>query len=394
MNKILDNKFILFFMILFFFKPICFQYYSNLKLVETLFQIGKILSVIVIMFYTLTKLLRNFKINKFLIFVLLYELWIFIVTLFSNDGYVFKSFTNAITTISFTLLIVNSYSINSIKTITIFKKVMVCLVFFQFLSELFFPNGLVADLYPKNLDNILFFVTLDNGTASLTCLTILLLFLYRKYMKFNIITFVIQILLCFVTALLSKSTTAIVGTIIIIILVTLVSKRKFKLFDNWRLILLIYFIISALILTNSSIITNILSIFTDNTSFTGRNILWERSINLIKLSPFIGYGFKKIGYIKIWYGYFSSHNFILEMLLEGGIVALIFYLSIIHYSFVNINLIKDKNMKRTLILGFVILLICLLMEAQPHNIYLFAIMSLVYSISNDKNCIVIRDNGV
>ena len=138
-----------------------------------------------------------------------------------------------------------------------------------------------------------------------------------------------------------------------------------------------------LILGNNSIISSVLSMITGKGTFTGRNLLWQSAIELIKKSPILGYGRSEIGYIKIWYGYFSSHNMLLETLLQGGIIALFLWFCTLFSAFKKIKFIKQHMLKRILILGVFIILVALLMEAQVHSTYLFFTLALISCFSNE-----------
>ena len=83
-------------------------------------------------------------------------------------------------------------------------------------------------------------------------------------------------------------------------------------------------------------------------TFTGRNLLWQSAIELIKMSPIYGYGRSELDYIEIWYGFFSSHNFILEMLLQGGVIALFLWFCTLLSSFKKMKYINQLMLKRIL----------------------------------------------
>ena len=63
-------------------------------------------------------------------------------------------------------------------------------------------------------------------------------------------------------------------------------------------------------------------------SFTGRTDIWDRAVFLIERSPFLGYGIAQTGkvYRLAKHKYYHAHNVFLEVLVEGGLLALIAYL--------------------------------------------------------------------
>lgn len=389
MKKYLNNSFIIFFMMLTFFKPICLQYYSGLQIIEKIFLFGKIFSAFIIILYSILSSYPKIKINKYCIFLFLFEIWMLFTTIVFK-GNIFRSFTDFITIFSLALMILTFYKINKDKLFIVLRNLLIILTLLQLASEIIFPSGMNADLYLQNSSNPLFFVTLDNGTIYLTCLTITLIELCNEYVKKNKkIVNIFQISICLLTAFLSGSSTALLCTLLLVFFIKFSRWKNLRIFDKWRIWLLGYFAILFLILTNNEFISNIISLLTGKGTFTGRNLLWNEAIQLIKLSPFYGYGRSEVGHIDIWYGNFSSHNFILEMLLEGGIIALILWFCVILTALSKIKYISNLKIKRIFILSIFIFFIALSMEAQVHSVFLFVIISLLYAhnseIKGEKN---------
>ena len=50
---------------------------------------------------------------------------------------------------------------------------------------------------------------------------------------------------------------------------------------------------------------------------------------MIQQEPLLGYGRTTNDYIEAWGGYYSSHNYVLEILLQGGVIALGFFIKIV-----------------------------------------------------------------
>ncbi|WBL14824.1 O-antigen polymerase [Sutcliffiella sp. NC1] len=98
----------------------------------------------------------------------------------------------------------------------------------------------------------------------------------------------------------------------------------------------------------------------DNLS-SGRDVLWNSAIELIKESPIFGYGV----------GYFESvnnlyvHNFIFEILLSYGLLGLIFYLLLLVRAVYNIT--KSEGYKKL----FGLLLLCTAFPKLFTSIYIF-----------------------
>ena len=163
-------------MILLFFKPICFQYFSNLLIIDNLFVYGKILVALIVSFDVFIRIYPRLKINYLTLSVFLFEFWIFVITIY-NSGDIFRSLIDMVSIVVLVIMIQRFLSIDRIKTLFAIKCVLFSLTLFQLISILIFPYGLPADLYFNNGSNPLYFVTLDNGTSGLVCLTISLIYL-------------------------------------------------------------------------------------------------------------------------------------------------------------------------------------------------------------------------
>lgn len=66
--------------------------------------------------------------------------------------------------------------------------------------------------------------------------------------------------------------------------------------------------------------------------FTGRSLLWEQALELIKQKPLLGWG-NDPEIIQIWGGYFSSHNQLLDIAARGGLLTLFLYICLHIYVF-------------------------------------------------------------
>lgn len=77
----------------------------------------------------------------------------------------------------------------------------------------------------------------------------------------------------------------------------------------------------------------------DVASLTGRTFIWQAAIELIKLQPFLGYGFGAGGsaledyYSAGVYGWrtYNVHNGFLQVLLDGGVVGFLIFLGALSY---------------------------------------------------------------
>lgn len=379
LSIIFNNNYVMFLIILFFFKPIYFQYNSNLMLFENIFVFGKIFVSFLIMFDFIISSYPKIKINSMLINIFLFEIWILIITIIFN-GNIFRGFINVVSNVVFSMYIIKSFLKSKNKTVKVFKNCIFTLVLLQLITEILYPYGMFADLYFANQYNALYFVTIDNGTTILVCLCLFLVNL--SYMidfdnNKNKVKLIFQNFLCLLTAYFSHSSTAIICTILMIIFLKLLKSKKNKYFEYGKFWILLYFCITYILVSNNAFINKIFQLLTGKVGFTGRTILWTRAIEIIKNSPIIGYGIGMSDHLNIWGGYYSSHNTILEILLEGGIIALLIWIILILQALKCIKKNQNYIIKRMLLVAILVFLITFLMESNVHSIYFFSIIAII-----------------
>lgn len=110
---------------------------------------------------------------------------------------------------------------------------------------------------------------------------------------------------------------------------------------------------SIVVIQSQGILSIIISKLTGRTiNFTGRTVIWESALEYIKASPIIGYGYDAIiphsGYL--WY----SHNLILDLLIQGGIVTLLIFGFMYIFAFVNKNQMQKCVSVNILLFAFMV----------------------------------------
>jgi len=385
MKKISDNKVIMFIMVLLFFKPICFQYFESLQMIESIFVIGKILVAFFVILDTMFSTFPRIKVNSFYFKVLAFEFVIFGVTILKN-GAVFRSFIDLISIFVLVLMITNFFLYNKKNTIKVLKNVLLFLVVLQLFSEIIWPKGMPGDLYKNNKLNPLYFVTLDNGTTCLTSMCLATIYLDKYYFeikgKKQFLNLFLQVSSCLFAAILSGSTTALICTVLLFIFIILSKHKNLWIFDKWWIWVSMYILMILVIINENNIIAKLISLITGKVGFTGRNFLWENALSLINESFFWGYGRITEGYLKVWGGSYSSHNVIFEIMLQGGCIALILWIVCIISVLKSLKEINNYRIKRILLSLIFIILIGLMMEATVHSTYLFLTCTLIWCFGN------------
>lgn len=378
-RRYFKNKWFLLFLLIPFFKPVCLQYYSKLALIENVFVIWKIVSAFVaIVAFILYIWKRKYtKIPKLIIWIGLFEGSILFSTIF-NRGNLMKGAIDAVSIISFAIILTLGIKYNHIRLIQILGKLMKVLVLLNLLSIICFPNGLNGDLY-HNKENALYFMVVDNGSAlflSFSCLVFLLdSFIRKGYLSKK---HKVYIGICFLSAVLSKSATAILLLIVLLIGIMLLMKGSIDKIINPKILFSIYLCLFVFLITmqNNIVIAFILNyVFGRSSNFTGRYVLWEQAIRLIIRKPILGYGRIVNDYISAWGGYYSSHNYALEILLQGGIVALGFFVKIIIDA---LKKLDSRKIAKYILLVLWGMLIAAMMESAVHSVYIFGTICFCY----------------
>jgi len=150
-----------------------------------------------------------------------------------------------------------------------------------------------------------------------------------------------------------------------------------------KMMLFLYLILIILILYNYSSIIDML--FSRGMGgLTHRIELWGNGIELIKLSPFIGFGpGAHVSTIVDMSHYWEVHNTFLDLLLQTGMVGLIAYLILLYK--ISSNLIRNGNI--FLIAAFVALIVFSSVHfVLRHPIFWFYLFYF-YQVRNNKKCV-------
>lgn len=127
----------------------------------------------------------------------------------------------------------------------------------------------------------------------------------------------------------------------------------------------------------------------DMSKTSNRDILYEESIKHIKNSPIFGYGF--FDYLKqTGFGY--PHNLFLEILLQGGIIYLVFWIFFLLLFIYKLILLISNDKKYIVIFPFVIYCFTLLMFSGSYIFEPFFWFSIIFVFTaSSKTKLIIRN---
>lgn len=334
MSKYFNNKFFLAFLIIPFFNPSSLQYIPNTLQLYNVVQLWKL---IVILLIILAYLLRR-RLSTIVGLIILFECYAIGIS-WINGIFDIKVITNALIAIAISMLTELAIKNNLELFLKTICSILIILVVINFSLSLKFPNGLSSATLYTNLQNPIYFLSIDNGMIKTLLppliLSTLLFFqvkqkkIYKRYKVWIILLNIIS----FITLLIVGSSTGIVVYLVFIstlLLYTYVMKRKYPM----KFILVIYLSFFAWVVIGGArlkIIDTAAGLFGKTGTFTGRTTLWINSIQKIIERPFLGYGYTS-GIIDIWGGNFSSHNLLLELVIQGGIGLGVLFLFLTIYA--------------------------------------------------------------
>ena len=261
----------------------------------------------------------------------------------------------------------NNFKIKNI--LNVWKKLLFILCFIDFITIIIFPNGMYAE---KNYAINWF---LGYKTARLVYSWALLFIasyldfceikVGKKHLsKLTLFSFVI----CIFSAFRSQATGACTALIVYVILIYLLKMeneknsggRLYYLYSPKKIILyigIIYYLVMS-IESNVYIQNMVTSIFKKSTTLSNRTDIWKNCFEFFMQSPVFGKGiFTPLEYISIskYYLGTNAHNYLLTLLISGGIIALIIYLYMLKVSMTRKNRIYTRQ-ELTLIVAIIVFL--------------------------------------
>ena len=260
-------------------------------------------------------------------------------------------------------------------------------IIINMISVLVFPNGIAN---PDGLTPV-FFLGNDNTTTLTLVLGTLFIILksYYFHRKLDIMSIVSIIL---VTALYIRnwSVTALISTCILIWYMLFLYKRnkKQKIFNyqNYILIGILLFLAIVVFRIQNNFKDIIETTLHKSVNFTGRTQIWDNCINYIKQNPLLGLGVDEFEIRLKNIGIFHAHCMYLNVLLEGGIIAIIAFYNIFLSIARKIKKSENCEIKNIISIAFLIYFISGLVEVYQDSqfIYIFIVMAYFIEIIIEK----------
>lgn len=305
-----------------FFNPTSLQYIPVTATLYSFIQVWKLISILIIII--LYSLRRRF--SAIICMIITFEI-LLMITSAVNGVVENRVFTNALLAIGISMLSERYIKKDACLYMKTLSDITYILIIINFIFCILYPGGMKMAILYRNWNNPMYFLGIDNGMIKEllpgVSFSYILAFCLdtsgKDGKRFWIISAV-----SLATLIVVKSATGLVTFMIYEILLasySMIIKNKIP----YKVLISVYlfFMLAVVVLGNSlSVIENITFLLGRSTTFTGRVTLWRQAIISFSKSPLTGHGYTS-GSIEVWGGNYSSHNMILEILLQGGIACLI-----------------------------------------------------------------------
>lgn len=288
------------------------------------------------------------KVNKLLLVIIVYCFFLMLVALYKGIDFNIQSFSMIINSIGVSILMFISIKKDYYITLDTLSKLLYIYAVINLASIIIFPDTLYTTDAYKHYN---WFLGYKNEMIR-TLLPALAIYSIKDMYKNKRLTkgFYFLMFVCIYTSWKVDSKTAIVGILLFCIAIIIFSKLKLPKFFNLKTVGL-FIIIASITITyfnGIAMFKNFFVLIGEENDISTRILVWDRTINLIKESPIIGYGFRQTTQMRslinlsLKWTYFSHpHNYVLYILLQGGIVGatMIIYM----YTCVAKRCIRFKN---------------------------------------------------
>lgn len=361
--------------ILIFFKP-WYINYKNLYNINLLYVNGiRLIFCIVIFKY----IIRN-KLSRYIVWVCIFYLIKFVSNLF-NNGNMGAFITEVYPVIAMCILIELYIKKDSKQLISAFTYSFNILLITNFISLLIKPIG-YGTIYQK-----LYFLRGANQLMSFCVLTAVFTYInmYMKKDKSSKMLLILSIIISTYTVICIDSTTGLLTWgVVLLFMVSPKFLKNNKIFNYRNYIYMYSFGFLFIVIFKGQMyfqdfIENILN---KSITLTGRTEIWEIALEYIKNKPLLGYGMANNTNIIFYQGeYLSTHNQVLQIIMEGGILAFIPFGIII--CLVGKKLMKYKDDKRVAILAIGVLAVLINLFAEAMGMFdIFIVLTVAYNIES------------
>lgn len=374
----MNSKFMLFLIFFILLKPGSFSEYTAWKNIGNIINILRIFICMWCLFYFL---LRRCKIDKFILFIILFYCSLLFSTFYFNQSYVNLIYEFA-SILSWIVLFKINMLDNKDKFLTTLENTFFILLLINFITIILFPGGfyLNSSGYSGN-----YFLGYDNNLITYIFPALALSFTNSLNKNGKIVLkSIFLLIISFCSIIFTWSATGIVSMVIMIalFLVYTINKKDFPI-KKYIVVALILFI-GIVFLRFQNIFSFIIEGWLKkDLTFTGRTYIWDIFISEIKKSILIGHGIVDSKYLILTLNAGHAHNYFLQILYQGGLLTLSMFLG---FFFSAINKVKNCNEKKYVGIVIFAYLISFIFEAYSlTNMFIIVLLIAYYYEPSSKN---------
>lgn len=374
----MNSKFMLFLIFFILLKPGSFSEYTAWKNIGNVINILRMFTCVWCLFYFL---LRRGKIDKFILFVILFYCSLLFSTFYFSQSYVNLIYEFA-SILSWIVLFKINMLDNKDKFLTTLENTFFILLLINFITIILFPGGfyLNSSGYSGN-----YFLGYDNNLITYIFPALALSFTnsLNKNGKIGLKS-IFLLIISFCSIIFTWSATGVVSMVIMIVLffAYTINKKDFPI--KKYIVVALSLFIEIVFLRFQNIFSFIVEGWLKkDLTFTGRTYIWDIFIGEIKKSILIGHGIVDSKYLIRTLNAGHAHNYFLQILYQGGLVTFSMFLG---FFFSAIN--KVKNCKEKKYVGIVIFayLISFIFEAYSlTNMFIIVLLIAYYYEPSSKN---------
>lgn len=368
-----------------YFKPSFIAQLQGLQWLDTLFDVWRLLSAVTVCLFYLYSMLRfRRKPSTVLLCLGGYLFFVALSTALHGSNY-WEVLNYVITVGTFCVLLELSLRDGPDMTLDMLFYPLTVMILANLVLMALYPDGIVRG---GNYNYSYNFIGIDNLLAPVLIPYIIITIL-RSTMRCGTLDLCayVMISVAVLNILLVWAATALLGLAVVLCFLLLFYQRRFQsLFNGLTYLIAAFGMFFGVVLFRLQDVFAFLieDILGKGLSFTGRTDIWDEAVRMFLLSPWLGYGYAirgKVYRLRVA-KYYHAHNLFLEVLVEGGILAMGCYLGMI-YSAVKQLLIYRRHHYACLIsAGLISIAVMTTMEPflDTGSLPVFALLFLGYHV--------------
>ncbi len=356
-------------------------YLNQIPSWDFIINVGRMASFIITLF--LVVIVKR-KVSMIVVLMVIQQMFLLCTTMF-HKGDLYTCITSAFSVISVVLL----YDFVQEKGKIFLSSQLFCfevVIYINFITECLYPEGMYISTSSAFVDNRNWFLGYYNNHSKYYIPALMFAWLYYEYTKKRKRTILLTTII-FLSAVLVWSG-GVIMSLLIIALVFIFFKKKTWIFNYYTywLIHVLFFIFIIKLKWQNMFRWLIDGYIGKWNSLMARMLVWDRTQALISNSFISGYGIRSSFYraTELGVGWASthSHNMLLELLYQGGLVNLAMYIIIILVS--GKSIYQFKSTRESMIIALAFLGWCVATLVEPFtSSFLMGMFVIAYNYNAD-----------